>query len=184
MVTNAMYPNFEGPFPLQVQPASIDSLEPAYACLAATYISGNYSVGSKNRLWTAHLNASSNLFAALDAVSGVSKTDTGFHQSWDHYFDNLSARQCHAKSLPCSTTNPSACVSQDQANQVYRLGQWEYSYIHRGANDSLRTATAAYGVWIAELADNIRRKVAGTNVMKYRQNVAHDGSISRYDFHP
>jgi hypothetical protein len=179
MVTNGMYTNFKGPFQLQIQPALIDSLEPQYSCLAATYISGNYSVGSKALAWTGHLNASSSLFAALDAVSGVSKTDTGFHQSWDHYFDNLSARQCHAKPLPCNISSPSVCVSQDQANEVYRLGQWEYSYIHRGANDSLRTATAAYGVWFAELADNIRRKAAGTNPMKYRHNIAHDGSISR-----
>jgi hypothetical protein len=70
-------------------------------------------------------------------------------------------------------------VSEEQANEVYRLGQWEYSYIHRGAPDSLRAATAAYGVWIAELADNMRRKVSGTNAMKYRHNIAHDGSISR-----
>jgi len=178
MVTNAMYPNFNSPFPLQIQLASIDSLEPAYSCPAATFIYGNYSVGSKSPSWTGHLNASSNLFASLDAISGVSRTDTGFHQSWDHYFDNLSARQCHSKALPCNITNPALCVSQEQADEVYRLGQWEYSYIHRGANDSLRAATAAYGVWAAELTDNIRRKVSGTNPMKYRHNIAHDGSIS------
>jgi hypothetical protein len=179
MVTNAMYPEFEGPFPLQIQPASIDSLEPKYPCPAATHISGNYSIGSNRSSWTTHLNASKSLFAALDAVSGVSPNDNGFHQSWDHYFDNLSARQCHAKPLPCNMNNPSACVSQEQANAVYRLGQWEYSYIYRRANDSLRVATAAYGVWVAELVDNIRRKVSGTNPMRYRHNIAHDGSISR-----
>lgn len=179
MVTSAMYPDFEGPFPLQLQPSSIDSLEPTYPCLAATYLSGNFSVGSKNPAWTGHLDASSNLFATIDAVSGVSKNDTGFHQSWDHYFDNLSARQCHTKPLPCSITSSNSCVNQDQADEVYRLGQWEYSYIFRGSNQSLRAATAAYGVWIAELADNIRRKVAGTSLMQYRHNIAHDGSISR-----
>lgn len=176
-----MYPDHGGPFPLQIQPSSVDSLEPAYPCLAATYLSGNFSVGGKNPAWNGHLNASTDLFTALDAVSDVSKNDTGFHQSWDHYFDNLSARQCHSKPLPCNITNPTACVSQDQANEVYRLGQWEYSYIYRGSNESLRTATAAYGVWIAELADNIRRKIAGTNPMIYRHNIAHDGSVSRYD---
>lgn len=179
MVINAMYPDHEGPFPLQIQPSSVDSLEPMYPCLAETYLSGNFSVGGKNPAWTGHLNASSDLFSALDAVSGVLKNDTGFHQSWDHYFDNLSARQCHAKPLPCHITNLTACVSQDQANEVYRLGQWEYSYIHRGSNKSLRAARAAYGVWMAELADNIRRKIAGTNPTVYRHNIAHDGSISR-----
>lgn len=180
MVINAMYPDSKGPFPLQIQPSSVDSLEPAYPCLAAQYLSGNFSVGGNNSLWTGHLNASSDLFAALDVVSGVPKNDTGFHQSWDHYFDNLSARQCHAKPLPCNIAKSSVCVSQDQADEVYRLGQWEYSYIHRGSNESLRAATGAYGVWIAELADNIRRKIAGTNPTIYRHNIAHDGSVSRY----
>lgn len=180
MVTKAMYPDFEGPLPLQIQRATVDSLEPAYPCLAATYVAGNYSVGGKDPAWTAHLNASNDLFAALDAVSGVSNNDTGFHQSWDHYFDNLSARQCHSKPLPCTISNPPACVHQDQANEVYRLGQWEYSYIHRGSNESLRTATAAYGVWFMELADNIRRKIAGSDSTIYRHNIAHDGSVSRY----
>ncbi|QDS67453.1 hypothetical protein FKW77_000612 [Venturia effusa] len=179
MVTKAMYPEFDGPFPLQIQPVSVDSLEPAYLCLAATYLSGNFSVGSNNPAWTAHLNASSTLFAGLDVISGVPKNDTGFHQSWDHYFDNLSARQCHSKPLPCNITDPTACVSQDQANEVYRIGQWEYSYIHRGSSESLRTATAAYGVWFMELADSIRRKITGSDPTIYRHNIAHDGSISR-----
>jgi 2-phosphoxylose phosphatase len=79
MIVNAMYPGFTSSFPLQIQPASVDSLEPAYSCPAATWIYANYSVGSKSPSWTTHLNASSTLFASLDAVSGVARNDTGFH---------------------------------------------------------------------------------------------------------
>jgi acid phosphatase len=179
MIVNAMYPSATRPFSLQIQPASIDSLEPTYFCAAANTLASNYSVGSKNLAWTTHLNASSKLYASLDAISGVSPSDNGFHQSWDHYYDNLSARQCHAKPLPCNISTPSLCVTQEQANEVYRLGQYEYSYIYRGAPESLQYATASYGVWLAELAQNIRDRASGKNKVKYRHNVAHDGSVSR-----
>ncbi len=35
------------------------------------------------------------------------------------------------------------------------------------------------GVYIAELAQNIRASMAGTSPVRYRHNVAHDGSIAR-----
>lgn len=93
--------------------------------------------------------------------------------------DNLSARQCHAKPLPCSNADPTKCVSQQQADTVYRLGQYEYSFIYRDSPQSLQASAASYGVWLAELAQNIRDKVSGKNPLIYRHNVAHDGSVSR-----
>lgn len=30
------------------------------------------------------------------------------------YYDNLSAKQCHGKSLPCSVNDTSMCVTQDE----------------------------------------------------------------------
>jgi acid phosphatase len=177
MVVGSMYPSEA--YPLQIQPSSIDSLEPAYTCAAATSLSGNYSVGSDIAAWTHHLNASQSLFAALDAISNVPTDDEGFHRSWDHYYDNLSARQCHDKPLPCNMSNSNLCVSQEQADSVFRLGQHEYSYIYRNAPESLEFATASYGIWVAELAQSIRRVISGETRMRYRHNIAHDGSMSR-----
>jgi acid phosphatase len=59
------------------------------------------------------------------------------------------------------------------------LGQYEYSYIYRGAPESLPYAIGAYGVWVAELAQNMRDAISGTGAVKYRHNIAHDGSVSR-----
>ena len=103
MVVNAMY-NSTTDVPLLIQPASIDSLEPTYTCAAGTAIYNSYGVGSTKSNWTVHLTASQPLFNTLDSISGVSPTDPGFHQSWDHYFDNLSSRLCHAKPLPCNVS--------------------------------------------------------------------------------
>ena len=190
MVTSGMFGGeTQQNLPLLVQPASIDSLEPAYTCPAATKNFSAYGAGSNDSAWTSHLKAASDLYAKLDSISGVSPTDPGFHMSFDHYFDNLSARLCHAKPLPCNTSNPSHCVTQAMADEVFRLGQYEYSYLYRDAGPrTLEYSTAKYGIWVAELAENLRQAMlanysagAGNRTnsgIRYRHNVAHDGSIS------
>jgi len=177
MVINAMY-NSTTSFPLHIQPASIDSLEPTYPCPASTALLATYAVGSTNPNWTAHITASQSLFSTLDSFSAVPSSDNGFHQSWDHYFDNLSSRLCHSKPLPCKPTNPTTCITDEMANAVFRLGLYEYSYIYRASPYSLRSSVASYGVWIAELAQNIRDSMSGASSVKYRYNVGHDGSLA------
>ncbi|KAI1631981.1 histidine acid phosphatase family protein [Biscogniauxia mediterranea] len=163
--------------PLLVQAASIDSLEPQYACAAGDALSAAISAAPT---WRAHLDATRGLFHELDAISGVPDDDAGFHVSFDHYYDNLSARQCHAKPLPCRVgTGSGTCVDQRLADAVYRAGQWEYSWVYRDAPASLAASVAAYGVWIAELSAHLRGRVAGEEGPIYFHNVAHDGSVSR-----
>jgi hypothetical protein len=164
---------------LRIQPTGIDSLEPQYSCPAASSLYSSYGVGSAAPNWTAHLLAAKPLFSSLDAISGIAPDSTDWHKSLDHYYDNLSARQGHAKPLPCSINSASQCVAQDQADAVYRLGQYEYSFIYRDAPQSLQAAVGSYGVWLAELAQNMRDAVNGESDVLYRHNVAHDGSVSR-----
>ncbi|PSN60724.1 phosphoglycerate mutase-like protein [Corynespora cassiicola Philippines] len=178
MLVNGMYAPSEDTS-LLIQPSGVDSLEPSYSCPAASRLSSSYAVGSTSPAWTAHLTAAGSLFNSLDTISGVSPSSNEWHRSFDHYFDNLSARQCHAKTLPCNIEDGSTCVSQAQADTVYRLGQYEYSFIYRDAPESLRAATGAYGIFLAELAQHMRDSVAGKSSVIYRHNVAHDGSVSR-----
>jgi len=164
---------------LIVQASGIDSLEPTYNCPSASNL---YNAIESGANWTNHLTAASSLYAILDDISGVSPTDSGFHMSFDHYYDNLSARQCHAKPLPCKLVNgvnSTTCVSQAEADEVYRLGNYEYSYVYRDDPRSLAASASSYGIWIGELTTHIRDFVDGTSNVIYRHNVAHDGSISR-----
>lgn len=62
---------------------------------------------------------------------------------------------------------------------MYRLGHWEYAEMYRGSEDSLAASAAAYGVWVAELAANLRGAMEGRGDVIYMHNVAHDGSVSR-----
>ena len=175
-----MFPSLDGKsVPLLIQPDSIDSLEPGYTCSSASSLYSSYGVGSTNANWTKHLTASPGLANALDAISGVSSSAKDWHQSWDHYFDNLSARLCHSKPLPCNATT-GKCVTPAQANEVFRLGEYEYNYLYRTAGpQTLEYARRSYGIWVAELADHLRTAQHGNSSVIYRHDVAHDGSISR-----
>lgn len=188
MLIAGMYPEREeDDTPILIQPASIDSLEPAYSCPAASALFSSYGSGSSAAGWQEHFKAAAGLYARLDAISGISPTSSAWHVSFDHYFDNLSARLCHQKALPCNVTNSTLCVTQQQADEVFRLGEYEYSYIYRDSSQSLQASTASYGIWIAELSQNLRHAMgdgaSSTNAtaqsVRYRHNVAHDGSISR-----
>lgn len=180
-VVEGQYPSLtNSPVGVHIQPDSIDSLEPAYPCDAADNLRSAYGVGSHAANWTLHLNESTRLFAKLDAISGVNASDKGWHNWFDHYFDNLSARLCHQKPLPCEAGNTSNCVTQVDADAVFRRGQYEYSFIYRDAPQSLAASTAGFGIWMAELASHLRNVVTGaSDGVIFRHNVAHDGSISR-----
>ena len=83
--------------------------------------------------------------------------------------------------LPCNDTLPTGerCVTQEEAEEVFRLGMWEYSHIYRDAPESLRASAAGMGVWLAEVAQHVRDVVNGRGELRYVHNVAHDGSIAR-----
>lgn len=196
MVINGMWATTDS-VPLLIQPSGVDSLEPSYTCASSAAQFGAISSGA-NAAWAAHFDATTGLYAALDGISGVSPADPGFHKSFDHYYDNLSARQCHGKPLPCklvnaTTTGPDGatttalvndtanCVTPAMADEVYRLGHWEYSHIYRGAGpEALAASASSLGVWAAELAAHLRGAAAGEgDGTLWFHNVAHDGSVSR-----
>ena len=159
----------------------MDSLEPQYSCPAGEELFDSIK-SSDNQEWQRHLDEAGDLFRELDGISGVPADDSGFHVSFDHYFDNLSSRQCHAKPLPCKLVddvNTTTCITQEMADAVYRLGHWEYSQMYRDNRSSLSASASLYGVWVAELAVHLREVIDGKRDTIYFHNVAHDGSVSR-----
>lgn len=178
-LTKGLFPDtpLSDPVQVVVQQSGVDSLEPTYKCSPADSIRSAYT--GNNPDWTKHLTAASSLFDKLDRVSGIAKDDTaGWHTSFDHYYDNLSAKQCHSKSLPCSTNDTSLCVSQDEANTVYRLGNYEYSFYFRDAVNSTAYSALHFGAWFVELKARLEGKIHGSNRLKYYHNIGHDGSMA------
>ncbi|KAF9465582.1 histidine phosphatase [Collybia nuda] len=160
-----------------VQAPAFDSLEPTYPCNKANSLKTTITTGNAN--WTNHLSASADLYAKLDSISGIATQDTGgWHVSFDHYYDNMSAKQCHAKTLPCNLNDTSSCVTQDMANTVYRLGNWEYSHQYRDAPESAQYSALKYGAWMLELKGHLQAKMNKSSKLKYVHNIGHDGSVS------
>ena len=50
-----------------------------------------------------------------------------------------------------------------QANTVYRLGNWEYSYLYRDSPASAQYAALRYGAWVLELKAHLQAKAKGTS---------------------
>lgn len=187
MLIPGMYPSRANEdTPLLIQPDSIDSLEPTYTCSNADALYSSYGPGSDSKAWLEHIKASASLKKELDRISGVNPNASDWSMSWDHYFDNLSARLCHNKPLPCKIGDPEKCVTMEMAEEVFRLGEYEYSFVWRDSKHSLPYSRAHYGIWIGELAQNLRHAMgdgpssvgAGAGQVRYRHNVAHDGSVS------
>ena len=198
-----------------IQPSTIDSLEPTYSCPSADSLRQSYasSGGTNATVWTNHLVEARELYDALDKVSGIDNPDTaGWHDSFDQYvlrhddlylsnvikhsyYDNLSAKECHGKKLPCCVNDTSLCITREQAggfpfshtltrilsqaDTVYRIGNWEYSYMFRDAPDSAAYSSLRYGAWVREVKSRLENKIGGgSSELKYVHNVAHDGSIA------
>ena len=79
MVIKAMYPQTQDhDFAVRIQPASVDSLEPAYACSYASALYSSYAVGSTNPGWVTHLNEAQELYHTLDLISGIDPANAGW----------------------------------------------------------------------------------------------------------
>lgn len=159
---------------VNIQRVDTDSLEPKYTCDSAT--SSRASILLEDG-WTEHLNRSKTLFQELDAISGVSNSSKSWHVSWDHYFDNLAHRTCHGMALPCSL-NDGRCISETQAFQVFRLGDYEYNYMYRKSQNATFYSVGKYGVFLTQLQQHLKDAKNGDSTIRYRHNIAHDGSIS------
>ncbi|OAX77970.1 hypothetical protein ACJ72_07725 [Emergomyces africanus] len=178
MLIDGMY-SPKRPVPLIVESSSTDTLEPKYSCPRSKNLFST-AKSAPNTPWSAKVAASQPLLTRLDAISGVPSNAGSWHDSVDPYFDNLSARLCDSKPLPCSLTDRSKCISRTDAETIFRLGQFEYSYVYRDAPTSLEASAGSLGVWVAELTQHIRDQVRGKDGKKvYRHNIAHDGSVSR-----
>ncbi|KAI9638212.1 phosphoglycerate mutase-like protein [Dioszegia hungarica] len=161
-------------YPAKVQPASFDSLEPAYACPLADRLLAEIESDAE---WTAHLVQSQPLRDRFNSVTGTNPDALGWKRSWDHPFDNLASKQSHGLPLPCSLDDRAFCIDQTHADRIYRLGNWESLHRYRGSPQSLLLSVLKMGDWITELRHNLEAAVRG-EPMLYRHNFAHDGSIA------
>ncbi|EIW76979.1 phosphoglycerate mutase-like protein [Coniophora puteana RWD-64-598 SS2] len=159
--------------PIYAQPELIDAFVPAYACPAADAIRTAYqSVPA----WSDHLvqhQALQDHLAEMLGVQGISAW-----LSWyDHFFDTFTSRTCNDHPLPCNASG--ACVTWEEAETVFGIGDWEYNYIWNAAQNASTYNSLTFSVAFEELSMNFKRFRAGNETHKMRFYVAHDGSMIR-----
>ncbi|KAL4071479.1 histidine phosphatase superfamily [Scleroderma yunnanense] len=167
---------------VHTQPANIDSLVPAYACPAAGELR---SAAESTPAWKEHLVQYEPLQRRLDNTLGTGRL-VDWHSWYDHFFDSFTARTCHLHPLPCNATG--GCVTQEDAADVFTIGDWEYNYLFNSAPQAREYVRLTYGVFFAELAHTFRRVLASGSDMgseiahtqhKIHMYVGHDGSMVR-----
>lgn len=70
--------------------------------------------------------------------------------------------------MPCNANATSSCLSQADANTVYRLGQWEYAYRWRGAQNSTMLSALVMGPWFIQLQGHMKDIIENKSITKYR----------------
>ncbi|KAF9223286.1 phosphoglycerate mutase-like protein [Gyrodon lividus] len=160
-------------WPVYTQPENIDSLVPSYGCPNANAIRAAYqSVPA----WTDHLAQHQDLQNRLDTMLGTAGL-SAWNSWYDHFFDTFTSRTCHGHPLPCNSTG--MCVSQEDANTVFALGDWEYNYIWNAAQNASTYTSLTFGVFFIELSQNFKRFQSGRETHKLRFYVGHDGTMIR-----
>jgi hypothetical protein len=64
----------------------------------------------------------------MEILDTPNTTTWGSNGNLNAYFDNFNTLQCTKQALPCSKANPSKCITQSMADQVYAAGSFYYQY--------------------------------------------------------
>lgn len=171
---------------LIVQPDTIDGIVPSYSCPHADTLR---TAIEATPVWKQHLAEHAHVFAALHVSLPTTKNVTAWNSWIDHSFDALASRQCHGHPLPRGAEG-APMVSQETADEVYAMGDWEYDYIWNkaGANGTgdLADEYVRYGsaVLVDELVRDLKAvasaHAAGEAAMPLvKLFVGHDGTMVR-----
>ncbi|EMD35002.1 hypothetical protein CERSUDRAFT_157771 [Gelatoporia subvermispora B] len=160
-------------FPVVTQPSPIDSIPPDYSCPKADDIRDAFQPVPA---WNNHLEENMDLQNSLTALTGTTGM-TAWTSWYDHFFDTFTSRTCHGHPLPCNSSG--ACVSEDQAAQVFAIGDFEYNYIWNAAVNASAYTQLSFGVFFMELVHNFKAFRSGSETRKLILYVAHDGSMIR-----
>ncbi|KAL4804588.1 histidine phosphatase superfamily [Aspergillus unguis] len=172
-VLRGLWPEYKGPLPLHQQAESIDTINRGFPCAARdTFLSKIQSSAE----WNEHITVTSSLRNTL--VQMFDGDESAWTDTWDHFADNFQARLCNGYDLPCSVSKSSQCVSEDQANEVFRAGDWMYNYWYRKSADAKGYIQTTEGLFIAELVRAFRAVVAKDSEIVYSHTFFHDGDIA------
>lgn len=170
-VLRGMWPYHTGPVPLHQQPAAIDTTNESFNCTRRAQVLNHIESTSE---WNAHLLAASPLFAKLSWAT-LNQSDWTF--SFNSLADNFQARLCNGYQLPCNVLNISQCATMNQAEEVFRGGDWEWNYWYRTNPQAKLYIQTVEGPFIADIIRRLRAVQNGTSEIKYEHDFLHDNDV-------
>lgn len=172
-VLRGIWPDYPYALPLHQQAADIDTVDEGFSCDLRSTVESEIE---STPLWTSHLTVTAPLQSAL---SGYTLNDSAWTSTFDHLSDNFQARLCNGYTLPCpvSPAESDVCVTQDQANEVFRAGDWEWNYYWRNSGNSTLYIQTVEGLFIQEILTGFAGAAAGNTSVKYRHEFLHDGDV-------
>ncbi|KAL4925227.1 histidine phosphatase family protein [Aspergillus undulatus] len=173
-VLRGLWPDYSGPLPLHQQAGSVDTINRGFPCAARDTILSEIQSTDE---WNEHIAVSAPLrdrlagmFEAQDAQDWLS--------TWDHFADNFQGRLCNGYDLPCSRKDLSQCVTEDQAYEAFRAGDWMYNYWWRRNPRVTEYIQVIEGMFIGELVRKFEGVRDGNEQAVYNHVFAHDGDIA------
>lgn len=171
-VLRGVWPHWKGSLPLHQQSNGVDTINKGYPCsIRDTLLNAIQATDD----WKEHLQVTADLRAKLGATLGA--TSSAWQQTFDHFADNFQARLCNGYDLPCSFTNHSDCVTPQQAEEVFRAGDWEWQFYWRRSPDVIRYIQSVEGLFIGEIVGRLQAVLDKKQKVVYAHTFFHDGDI-------
>jgi 2-phosphoxylose phosphatase len=171
-VLRGIWPKYKGALPLHQQTSSVDTINAGYSCSArGTVLSAIQSTPA----WYQHLNATASLLNAL--VTKLGANQSSWTSTFDHFSDNFQGRLCNGYALPCNVNNTADCVTTEQADEVFRAGDWEWNYYWRNNANVTRYIQLVEGPFIGEIVSHLEAVLNGSSHLSLSLTFAHDGDV-------
>ncbi|KAK9767187.1 hypothetical protein K7432_003186 [Basidiobolus ranarum] len=174
-ILTGLYPkskrNIEDPLTIHYEPSEIETMKfnkwicPRYTQLSDAMINTSY--------YHAYYEEAQLLKAKLDQILTPQSLNWP-DKTMVSYMDSMRCRQCHEKPLPC---RGSKCITQEMADDLYRLVDKEYAYTHRDAELADEANAAVLGWLMRDILSGMisnRRKQVQT---KFEIFSGHDDTI-------
>ncbi|KAH9994292.1 phosphoglycerate mutase-like protein [Russula vinacea] len=156
------------PWAVHAQPQLADSLVPSYTCSRADELLAAMRAAP---FWQDTLKKNAALIERMSSVLGTTNS-TEWTSTFIYYQDIFTSRVCNNHPLPCNAAGD--CVSEEDADKTFELGNLEFDYIWHLAEHATEYNQLTFGVMFSELADALEEP-------KHRLAlyVAHDASMVR-----
>ncbi|KAL4922069.1 histidine phosphatase superfamily [Aspergillus aurantiobrunneus] len=173
-VLRGLWPEYTGPLPLHQQAESVDTLNRGFACPARDTI---LSAIQSTPEWNEHIDVTAPLRNRLADMFDA-QGESAWLDTWDHFADNFQGRLCNGYNLPCRIDDPSQCVTERDAYEAFRAGDWMYNYWWRRNPNATEYIRVIEGMFIAELVRKFEAVRDGRQEVVYSHVFAHDGDIA------